>query len=141
MDTHVKRLQRVKDQETRAMVDKGWFAHAVHGDPQSPTNFNYHTHGFRKTLGHLDIQIVLPMRETICHDIAGTIFHRIQEGETFKDRDKISEIIANFDVVFIQVREKGRDVLRVILPGKNGETEPIKLKREEEPEYSLQWVV
>jgi len=132
-------LRKVLAQQDRAMQERGWYAHAVMADSQSPTGFNYHTHGFRQTLGHMDVQIVLPMTQEKCHSIAGTIYDRIKVGANFAAGESVDGIIENFKVSFIKVQEGGRDVLRVILPGRNGEVEPTKLSDDEEPEYSLQW--
>jgi hypothetical protein len=133
--------QQMAAKEGRAMSKHGWYAHAEVGDPQSPTSYNYHTHGFVESLGHLDIQVVLPMPESQCHAIATTVYQRIRDGTRFDDGDVSSKIIPNFSVRFIKVRESDREVLRVILPGRNGEVEPAKLGDEEEPEYALQWTV
>ncbi|MHA2279566.1 MAG: DUF4262 domain-containing protein [Promethearchaeota archaeon] len=132
--------QQLKSKEDCAMRDRGWFAHLERRDLQSPTSYNYHTHGFRE-LGHLDIQIVLPIPPKLFLGIAETIYQRIKEGEYFEDGDTATGIVENFCVRFIKVRETNREVLRVILPGKNGELEPAKLEDDEEPEYALQWTV
>lgn len=132
-------------EEERLMSSFGWYAHMVVADPYVASGFNYHTHGFDKSLGHLDLQIVLPIHSDKCHGIAKTIYDQIKASagkfingdETLIPHQDGSEFL----VRFIKVREGDRDVLRVILPNPSGNLEPKEVAENDEPEYALQWTV
>lgn len=136
--------EELNHKEKRMMKEYGWYAHIVAGDPQSPTGFNYHTHGFRETLDHPDIQIVLPIRGEHCHSLAANLFRQIKEGKRFADKGQTTIRHADgkseFVVKFIEVKESGRDVLRVILPNPDGKHDPVHLG-DNDTEYALQWTV
>lgn len=130
-------------QENQLMDQYGWYAHVVVADPQTATGFNYHTHGFDKSLGHSDLQVVLPLPNKQCHSIAKTIYDQIKSGKSFRNGDEITipnQSGSQFSARFIKVREGDRDVLRVILPGPGGGLEP-KHVGDDDPEYALQWTV
>lgn len=130
-------------QEEKIMEQFGWFAHVVVADPNIATGYNYHTHGMNVTLGHLDLQIVLPLSERKCHSIAATIHGQIEAGMRFDDGDETRiphQDGSCYPVRFIKVREGDREVLRVILPNAEGKLEP-KDVADDEPEYALQWTV
>ena len=130
--------------EEQLMSDYGWYAHMIAADPYVATGFNYHTHGFDKSLGHLDLQIVLPLRSDKCHGIAKTIYDQIKDGKTFRNGDETTiphQDGSKFPVRFIKVREGDREVLRVVLPNSRGELEPEQVAENDEPEYALQWTV
>ena len=129
-------LEAVIELEKKHMKKYGWYAHCVQsGDYQTPMGFNYHTHGFPETLAHRDIQIVLPVDMKICHSIATTIFNKLQnyEPSAYWDGDLEEGIIKDYPVEFMEAMESGREVLRVILPDKNG-----KFGDEAEPPYNKQ---
>lgn len=132
-------------EEERLMRAYGWYAHMTVADPSIATGFNYHTHGFNESLGHLDLQIVLPIRGDKCHGIAKTIYDQIKASAgKFIDGDETlipHQDGSEFPVRFIKVREGDRDVLRVILPNPRGELEPKHVAEDDEPEYALQWTV
>ncbi len=142
--------QELIQMEKEFLKDPGWYAHIVNEDPDSPTGFNYHTHGF-VTANHLNIQIVLPIHPDICHAIANIIYRRIKiRGQKFQAGKRYSKIIEpdgvagvgeddkEYEVMFIKVTECGRPVLRIIFPDKEGNV----LARDmiaESPDYALQW--
>lgn len=130
--------------EEKLMERFGWFAHVVVADPNIATGYNYHTHGMNVTLGHLDLQIVLPLSEKKCHSIAATIYDQVHSGMKFDDGDETKiprSNGSNYPVRFIKVREGDREVLRVILPSAEGKLEPKDVADDDEPEYALQWTV
>lgn len=132
------------EQEEKLMGRYGWFAHVVGADPNIATGYNYHTHGISISLGHPDLQIVLPIHTENCHGIATSIYDQIKGGKSFGDGDSTeipSKDGASFPVRFIKVREGDREVLRVILPNADGELEPKDVATNDEPEYALQWTV
>lgn len=134
-------IEALAEQEDQYMETYGWFAHLV-ADPYIATGFNYHTHGFDKSLGHLDLQIVLPLLPKKCHSIAKTIYDQIGFGKKFEHGH--GTVIPHLDgsrywVRFIKVQEGDRDVLRVILPAPDGKLEPKHVAKDDNPEYALQW--
>jgi len=135
--------KELTEQENKLMEKHGWFAHMVIADPYVATGFNYHTHGFDKSLKHLDLQIVLPIAPEKCHSIAKIIYDQIGLGKKFKNGHEtvIPGVDSRFTVRFIKVKEGDRDVLRVILPTPDGELEPKNMKQDDESEYALQWTV
>lgn len=136
--------KELTEQEEKLMEQYGWFAHVVVADPNIPTGYNYHTHGMSVTLGHPDLQIVLPIHEEKCHGIAGTLYDQIKGGASFGDGDEAkipNQDGDSFPVRFIKVREGDREVLRVILPNAEGKLEPKDVATDDEPEYALQWTV
>lgn len=134
----------------RAMLTKfGWYAHIVVGDPQSPTGVNYHTHGFEETLGHRDLQIVLPgMSKDQCHRLASELYSQIKGGRKFRNNSETTVLAeargpghSSYRVKFIEVKESGRLVLRVVLPTPDGYLEPKDVGDNDDPAYALQWTV
>ena len=49
-----------------------------------------------------------------------TLADMVKEGRRFNAGDKVDEVIQNFSITFIVVYECGRELLRLILPDKNG---------------------
>lgn len=132
-----------RSQKLQSIRKYGWYA-LFAADPQIATGFNYHTHGFNKTLGHFDLQIVLPLDPVKCHGIAKTIYGQIKGGKVFRDGDETTiphQDGSEFPVRFVRVRERDRSVLRVILPNSDGDLEPKQAAEGDDPEYALQWIV
>ena len=102
----------------------GWFAHLVADDPDSPTGFNWHTHGLQEKYDHRDFQIVIPLPAPVVHRIGTTLANRVKAGEKFGSGQKLADVIegggrlAGQDLLvkLIAATECGRPVLRVILP-------------------------
>lgn len=114
--------------ELNCLTEYGWFTHFV-GDPSCGCGMNSHTHGL-ETFGHLDLQIVVPMREQVIQNIFGNIIKRIRDGEKFNPGEEVEGIIRDFKVKFVLRQEGDRDVLRIIIPDKHG-----KLSESEIDEY------
>jgi YD repeat-containing protein len=130
-------MAAVKKKEKENMETLGWYAHIV-GDDQAdntPTRFNYHTHGCGKSWTHPDFQIVARIPPEVAHEVAGCAIEQIKKGRRFKPGETSNEIITDFDVMFAAAKESGRDVLRIILPGPNGKVEEGKM---DEP-WAAQW--
>lgn len=137
-------IEGLRRKEDSLLKRYGWFAHVIEDDPSVATGFNYHTHGFDRSLAHYDLQIVLPVPSDLCHRIAKIIYDQIAGGRNFQGGDETKVVRQNgssFSVRFVKVREGDRNVLRVILPSRNGGLEPEHVAGENEPEYALQWTV
>lgn len=100
------------EMERQAMLKEGWYAHMVPG--------NYHTHGIEQTLGHPDLQMVLPLDPHLLHSIAHGIVDEIRKGRRFAHGDIVGQIIKRYNVRFVEAREGDRTVLRVIFPDAEG---------------------
>lgn len=112
-----------KDQQP-LMEKYGWVGHYVFDDIKCPFETNYHTHGLQENFGHKDIQICVPADQHALHGIANLIVNRIKGGEVFEPGKVYTDILAGgLKTYFIEAKELGRPVLRLILPDKNGEVE------------------
>ena len=129
-------IDRVREREAEQMAARGWVAHHVAPDPDSPTGVNYHTHGLAETFGHPDIQIVLPMTPAVTHGVASRVVELIEGGARFPPGDESDVVLKKgYRVRFVGATECGREVLRVILPDKDG-----RLDAEfADPEYAKQY--
>ena len=81
---------------------------------------NAHTHGFDKTWGHLDFQIVLPLEQKLISSFFWTFADRVKAGEKFEADTSVDKVIKNMPVRLTRAHENDRDVLRIIFPDKNG---------------------
>lgn len=133
-------LEEREEKERGFLKTIGWYCHIIMDADDSPTGFDFHTHGFEDTVDHPDIQIILPIDIKICHSLAAGIYDEIKNGRHIKVQEKNSGIVSNLDVMFIKVQECDREVLRLILPDEDGHL----LARDmtaDPPDYALQWTV
>ena len=114
------------DTEIRARDEKmlkqfGWLAHIVVDDPDSPTSFNWHTHGLQEGYDHRDFQIVCPLPPNVAHQIGTTLADRVKAGEKFGSGQKLDQVLrGDMLVKLVAATECGRPVLRIILPDRQG---------------------
>lgn len=112
------RLAKMKEWEDKCIKEHGWYVHVV---PSNTEPFlNVHTHGLEKSFKHKDLQIVLPMDPKISHGVISSAIDLIKEGTVFKEGERYSEVITNFDVTCINTQEADREVIRIILPDPQG---------------------
>lgn len=116
-------IEAVEKKEAQAMKDIGWYAHYVTDDPGTPFQFNYHTHGFPQKFGHPDIQVCFPVPFDIAHRIAWSAAHHLEEGGKLEAGKSSDAILEGYEVMCIKAHESGRDVIRLVLPDKNGRFE------------------
>lgn len=109
----------MEEWHTQQMREFGWFAHYV-ADPNMPTGVNFHTHGLIESFGHLDLQIVFPLDARLAHMLFSDTIQRIKDGLVIEPDKEISGIISKFKTLFILAMENERQVLRMIIPDKNG---------------------
>lgn len=106
------------------MKEPDWFSHCVPGDPDTPYNFNYHTHGLEKLFNHKNIQVVMPMNPKTIHAIINRLIEEIRQGTQFLPNQDYENLMADgYKVRFIEAKECGRDVLRLLIPDKEGKYE------------------
>jgi hypothetical protein len=105
--------------ERDALARNGWYAEIV-GDADSPTGFSAHTHGLERGWGHPDFEVVLRIPGDLAYDILATLAKRVKAGERFLAGARVGDVIEHYDVLLVAAREDTRDVLRVILPDKEG---------------------
>jgi len=123
--------RRMKD----AMKEYGWIVHLVQPDDEYPYGVNYHTHGLPETYNHPDLQIVLSLDPMTAHKIICTAVDKIKNGARFDEGEAYDNILANYKVKFILVRETDRQVLRMILPDKEGRLDILDIDEQYQEQY------
>lgn len=114
-------LDALLEREQQLLQKYGWYSHFV------PEDANYHTHGLSESSGHPDFQIIFPINPNGLHALAAKIVDRVKNGERFTDGMRVSGIVKDYEVLLVEAQEAGRQVLRIILPDKNGNLEESKL--------------
>lgn len=118
---HEKCKGRDLDKEEQMLKEYGFFCHLVMDDPDSPYGANFHTHGLPE-IGHPDIQIVLPLPPQVYGGIIHGVYDFIKAGNKLELERAYDNFLENMNVQFVWAVENDRDVLRMILPDKKGET-------------------
>jgi hypothetical protein len=113
-------FEEVRKSEEEMIKKHGWLAHYVPDEPKAPFHINYHTHGLPVLENHKDLQACIPIPYETLHHIMTGIVERIKAGEKFSEGDKLFDIIENYPITFMDAKECGRDVLRVIFPDQSG---------------------
>jgi len=127
-----KGLGALVQRERELMETYGWYAHII-GNPDG--TLNYHTHGL-EGYDHLDLQVVLPLRSQLIHEIIAGIVTRIQDGEKFEEDTDYEGVIKNFKIRFLLAVENSRNVLRLIFPDAEGNLDRDKMT---DPLYKRQY--
>lgn len=112
--------EALENWHTKMMQEHGWFAHYV-ADHTMPTGINFHTHGLVESCGHLDLQIVFPIDSRLAHMLFSDAIKLVKAGLVIEPGKEISGIISNkYKTLFILATENERQVLRMIIPDKDG---------------------
>ena len=106
--------------EVEMLEEYGWYMDIVPAEEYDDVHANYHTHGVQDNYNHMDFQIVLDMDPEIAHQIFVELIIEVSNGKSFIEGKEYPDIIEEFNVAFKQYKEMGRDVLRVLLPDRNG---------------------
>lgn len=130
-------IDKVLEKEKGNLEKYGWLAHCVRNDPDTPYHFNYHTHGLDVSQKHKNFQVCIPIEPEIIHNIIWNLIDSIRNGKSYEAGDTAWGIIDNYPITFIDAKENGRDVLRVILPDPAGCLD----KNEIEDLYKMQFHV
>lgn len=116
------KIKKLEAFHQKCMEQYGWYSHCVPTGDNTPFGFNYHTHGVEKSFNHPNIQVVFPLNHEIVHSIVSIVIDRIKAGEKFVPNKDYSEIIGNNLMVrFVEAKECGRSVLRLVFPDAKGE--------------------
>ena len=110
-------------EEQEALTAHGWYSHFVLPENGNQDWVNYHTHGLPERYGHLDFQLVLPVKPDTLYNLAARLVERVKKGERFVAGMRVSGILEDYDVLLVRMNESHtihRPVLRVILPDKEG---------------------
>jgi hypothetical protein len=113
-------IEHAIDKHNKAIETFGYVVHHVFGDPHYPFNTNVHSHGFLENLNHLDIQVCLPTDPQVLSEVFDNLSNKILSGQTFEVGKKYSDVVKDYEVTFAMTEEGGRNVLRMIVPDRNG---------------------
>lgn len=114
-------LENERDQWQKEMLEEyGWYMDIVPAEEYDEIHANYHTHGVQDNFNHMDFQIVLNMDPEIAHQIFIGLIIDISNGKSFVEGEEYPDIIEGLNVGFKEYKEMERDVLRVLLPDRNG---------------------
>lgn len=106
--------------EADAIKKYGFYIHFVPNDCGCPHHMNIHTHGILEVFKHKDLQICFPLPQQVALETLHNVVHYIKDGKTFVSGKKYSGIIRNYNIEFIDAIECGREVLRLLVPNKEG---------------------
>lgn len=117
-------MEAVREWTKNAIRENGF---AIHYVPELHMDgcraVNVHTHGFRETWDHPDLQIVVPLDPDVCRGIFWAVADRVKEGEEFRDGQVAERVIGGglrVKFVAVQSDEPARPLMRILLPGPNG---------------------
>ena len=118
--------REVSEEFERESLEKyGWYAHMVtDNDPQSPTGVNIHTHALAELWNHPDFQCVFPIDPRIVMTVWHQIINDIKKGKFFEANiDYEGYLQGGYKIRFIEAKECGRQVLRMLICDKEGKYE------------------
>lgn len=103
----------------------GWIVHYVFEHEEQLEPFlNVHTHGLTEKHGHPDLQICLAAKLGVPPGVVHTLIHaavrQIEAGVVFKHGSQSDQVMESYAVRFVDAKENGRPVLRILLPDKSG---------------------
>jgi len=122
-------LKRLSPEELqnkmREDIEKhGFCVHFVIYTAKPPSRRRYqsiHTHGLEQSQGgHYDLEITLPVSGEDAAEVISNVVDKIKKGKEFRDGDIVSGILVGYDVKFVKRKESGRDILRILLPDRDG---------------------
>lgn len=106
--------------EEDAIKNCGWYAHYVFDEIETPFNTNIHTHGIKENFGHPDLQLCIQLPQQVAHGVLWAAFRLIESGVTLNHNKEYDNVLDGYKVKTILAQEGGRDVMRIILPAKDG---------------------
>ena len=120
--------EKARQWEEKCMKSHGWYCHFIFDDKDSPYNRNVHSHGVLESFDHPDFQVMGAIHAETCHHIIAGVIDQVKDGKKFKSVDKLGNIVNDtMDILFIDAKECGRDVLRIILPDPDGNVDADKI--------------
>lgn len=127
-------FKRLQETQAENIEKYGFCIHYV-SDSDSPELINAHTHGISSSFDHKDFQIVLNLHPSVVQSIFFNLVESLKSGNRFEHNQKVNEIIRYFQIKLIDAVEDGRQVLRVILPDPDGNTDKDKMSLEYARQY------
>jgi len=112
--------EKYRQWEQECLEKTGWLAHSVVDDVKTPLGVNFHTHGIKENFNHTDFQIVLPLRPEIAHSFFNLLVEEIKNGKTFEAGKEYDNLTIGYITRFINAKECGRDVLRMLICNPEG---------------------
>jgi hypothetical protein len=106
--------------EADAIKKVGWYMHYVFDEDECPYGVNIHTHGITENFKHLDLQLCMRVSQEVAHGILWSAFHVIESGIKLEPGKEYNNILNGYKVKAILAREADRDVIRLVLPAKDG---------------------
>ncbi|PUZ21316.1 hypothetical protein DCC81_25245 [Chitinophaga parva] len=114
-------LTKQENWQQEILREYGWYVHFVPNDEMFPNHINFHTHGLEESFNHPDLQMCFPLDTKIAHGIFSDAVTFIREGKSFRTGVKYTGVIeGDLSVEFIEAKEGGRTVLRMIFPNREG---------------------
>jgi hypothetical protein len=117
--------------------EHGWFAHYVHNACDAPYHTNIHTHGISQSFGHPDLQICFPLSMEQGQGILHGAVDQIQSGVRIVPRVAHGGLLQDYNVGVVAAIECGREVMRIVIPGSDGNTG----ERSIDPDFADQWTL
>lgn len=132
-------IDELMEMQKEKLEKYGWIVHGVLSETGLGVN-NIHTHGLEVSQNHIDLEIAnLPFidLETL-HTLLANAVGLIKKGVKLEVGKKYDQIMKEpFQVEFINSKEEGRNVLRMILPDKNNCTIKSEMDEFLRPQWEL----
>jgi hypothetical protein len=124
--------EKIERMDREALRKYGWFARFVPSGADTPFGISYHTYGLPRLVGQPDLQVCLNVSRLVLHGLITVVIGKMKAGEVIQPGRIYYNVDENLPVQFIEAREGGRPVLRMILPDRAGcfDTLPYKLQFE-----------
>ena len=104
-------------------------------DDDTALKANIHTHGLLENYNHLEIQICLPIHPELAFSILNEVAYKVKGGKVFCENTRYSEVLQNLDVLMVKAKDEGVDILRLIIPDKDGNLDKEKLTGDYQMQY------
>ncbi len=124
---------RDPDKETKMIEEYGYMVHMVYDDPDTG-GANLHSHGITR-INCPDLQIVVGLPPNILSPLFNDYYEMMKSGQKIEIGKNYDEFLHGYSVQFIWAVEQNRDVLRMILPDKQGNLDKEKM----DDKFSFQW--
>lgn len=113
-------FNEIREKERELLAKYGFVIHNVFPSSEEEILWSHHTHGLKENFNHMDLEIVLPVNPNIAGAVIHGMVELIKEGESFENKLISDKVIRDYDVQLVKTKEGKREVLRIILPDKNG---------------------
>lgn len=131
----VKRLEELHEFHKKSMDKYGFYIHFVPDALDNPSLMNIHTHGVVESFAHPDLQIVIGLPQRVALTLMHTMVDWIKEGNKVEIGKEYDFVLQGMNVLFIEVKEQKRTVLRMILPDKQGKLKETEIAEPYKQQY------